>query len=100
MVIAHSAGPVGGTSRAIWVDDHAWPLSEAIQASAQWVLVIDQVISDQRYSAPYRSRTRRTQALPVEDRACTATGHRRGCGWTLLFLWPNEQFLKVVEIQP
>lgn len=94
--------------RILWVDDQAWPLSEAIQASAQWVgsdwLVIDQVISDQpiqvrRVAHAVKEGTQ--VALPVEDRAYVprrdiaedADGH-------LLFLWPTEQFLKVVEVQP
>ena len=94
--------------RILWVDDHAWPLSEASQASAQWVgsdwLVIDQVISDQPIQVRRTAHAVKegTQiALPVDDRvyvprrdiAEDAEGH-------LLFLWPNEDFLKIVEVQP
>ena len=92
----------------LWVDDQAWPLSQAIQASAQWIgnhwLVIDEVISDQPIQVRRTAHALKdnTQiSLPVEDRVYVPRRDvAEGPDGRLLFLWPNERTLTIVEVQP
>jgi hypothetical protein len=94
--------------RILWVDGQAWTLPEATQASAQrvgerWIL-IDEVWSDSPLEVrriAYDQKTGATVDLPVSERLYTP---RRDVAASedgrLFFLWPREEGLEIVEVEP
>jgi len=109
LLIPQDSGLIWELERHIlWVDGQAWPLPEAIQASAQrvgsrWILV-DEVIEDAplvvRRTA-HDLKTGTSTALPVESRFYIP---RRDVSadpdGRLLYLYPRVEGLEIVEVQP